>query len=166
MDGELTTWGFSQLADERLREEFPDADPSINSLMVILNRAAEDLTGAIETQAHRPVGLSWLAYRMLFVLWIAGPLEPARIADLMHTSRATVTNLSMSFIKDGLINRRPSQTDRRSVQLTLTPRGVERVREAYLKQSDIQKQLLSVLTAEEQQILRLLLTKLIRERNA
>lgn len=164
-DGPLNSWSFGVLADVKLREEFPDSDPSVNSLLLFLNRASADFTTELEAEVHRPLGLSWSGYRLLFVLWIAGDLEPARVADLTHTSRASVTNLSVSFIEQGLIDRRPSLTDKRSVLLSLTDAGVEKVRQAYLEQDARQRKLLSVLSEEEQAILRLLLAKMVRLRD-
>lgn len=163
-DGPLNSWGFGVLADARLRKEFPGSDPTTNALLLFLNRASADLTTELEAEVHKPLGLSWSGYRLLFVLWIAGDLEPARVADLTHTSRASVSNLSVSFIEQGLIDRRPSLTDKRSVLLSLTDEGVDRVRQAYLAQDARQKELLSVLSEEEQTILHLLLAKMVRSR--
>lgn len=163
-EGPANSWAFGVLADSRLRGEFPGSDPSANSLLLFLNRASADVTAELETEVHKPLGLSWSGYRLLFVLWIAGDLEPARIADLTHTSRASVTNLSTSFVEQGLIDRRPSQTDKRSVLLSLTEEGERQVKSAYLAQDARQKELLSVLNEEEQAILRLLLAKMVRLR--
>lgn len=163
-DGPANSWTFGILADTRLRNEFPTSDPSANSLLLFLNRASADFTADLEAEVHKPLGLTWSGYRLLFVLWIAGDLEPARIADLTHTSRASVTNLSATFVEQGLIDRRPSETDKRSVLLSLTGEGKKQVKEAFLAQDARQKELLSVLTQEEQVILRLLLAKMVRSR--
>lgn len=160
----LNSWTFGVLADERLKEELPGSDPTTNGLLLFLNRASADLTAELEAEVHKPLGLSWSEYRLLFVLWIAGDLEPARVAELTQTSRASVSNLSISFIDQGLIDRRPSLTDKRSVLLSLTSEGVRRVRQAYLAQNAKQQELFAVLTEEEQAILRLLLAKMVRSR--
>lgn len=158
----LDSWTFGQTAIARLREEFPDRDPSANALVLFLNRASADLTTELEITVHRPRGLSWSEYRMLFVLWIAGALEPARVAELTHTSRASVSSLSTGLVARDLIHRYPSPTDKRSVLLSLTARGLSTVRQAYEAHDDCQTDLLSVLSNEEQTILRILLAKLVR----
>lgn len=160
----LNSWTFGVLAENRLREEFPHSDPSVNSLLLFLNRASADFTTDLETEVHKPLGLSWSEYRLLFVLWIAGDMEPARVAELTHTSRASISNLSLSLMNMGLIDRRPSLTDKRSVVLSLTDLGVDKVKQAYLDQDARQRKLLAVLTDEEQAILRILLAKMVRSR--
>lgn len=159
--GVLNSWSFGLMADERLRKEFPGADPTTNTLLLFLNRASADLTSILEVEVHKPLGLSWSGYRLMFVLWVAGDLEPARVAELTHTSRASVSSLSTSFIEQGLIDRRPSETDGRSVLLSLTEKGADLVRRAYLAQDAKQRELFSTLTEAEQEILYILLSKMM-----
>ena len=99
---------------------------------------------------------------MLFALWVTDELEPARIAELTYTSRASVTSLMNSFIERGYLTRRPSQTDGRSVVLSLTESGLNLARSAFLAQNDRQEELLDALSPDEQQILRILLAKMMR----
>jgi MarR family transcriptional regulator, negative regulator of the multidrug operon emrRAB len=164
--GLLNSWTFGLMADERLRREFPGAEPTTNTLLLFLNRASADLTSILEAEVHKPLGLSWSGYRLLFVLWVAGDLEPARVAELTHTSRASVSSLSMSFIEQGLIDRRPSETDGRSVLLSLTEKGADLVRRAYLAQDARQRELFSTLTEAEQEILYILLSKMMESRGS
>ncbi|MGP6174034.1 MarR family winged helix-turn-helix transcriptional regulator [Corynebacterium sp. A21] len=157
----LDYWTFSLLARERVIEEFPEINPDVNGLVLYLNRASGHLTAELETEVHKPQGLSWAGYRLLFVLWIAGDLEPHRAAVLTNTSRASVSSLSQRFIQEGLIHRRPSSTDGRSVVLSLADAGRDKVRAAFLAQDEAQKGWLSVLTDTEQEILRMLLAKMM-----
>src|SRR3546814_9763194 len=50
---------------------------------------------------HRPRGWSWSSFRLLFVTWLAGPIEPKAAAKLTGMSRAAVSNLSKSLLADG-----------------------------------------------------------------
>ena len=140
----------------------PEVDADVNNLVLFLNRASGLLTSALEAEVHKPQGLNWSGYRLLFVLWIAGDLEPHRAAVLTNTSRASVSSLSNSFIEQGLIARRPSDTDRRSVVLSLTEQGRQKVRSSFLAQDKAQREWLSVLTETEQEILRMLLAKMMK----
>lgn len=161
-DEGLNPFTFGLLADERLGEEFPGIDSKTNTLLLFLNRTSAGFTEELETEVHRPLGLTWSGYRLLFVLWIAGDLEPARVAELTYTSRASVSSLSTSFITKGLIDRRPSETDGRSVLLSLTEEGHALVRRAFIDQDRLQRELISALTDAEQEILQILLSKLMR----
>lgn len=159
---ELDYWSFSLLGKERLEQEMPGVDADVNNLVLFLNRASGHLTSALESKVHKPQGLSWSGYRLLFVLWIAGDLEPHRAAALTNTSRASVSSLSNSFIKEELLDRRPSKTDGRSVVLSLTEKGRQKVRTSFLNQDKAQREWLSVLTDTEQEILRMLLAKMMK----
>lgn len=164
-DEALTSFTFGLLASERLEEEFPGIDTKTNTLLLFLNRTSAGFTEDLEAEVHRPLGLTWSGYRLLFVLWVAGDLEPARVAELTYTSRASVSSLSTSFITKGLIGRRPSETDGRSVLLSLTEEGRALVRKAFVAQDQLQKELISALTDAEQEILQILLSKLMRARS-
>lgn len=159
---QLDYWSFSLLGKERLEQEMPEVDADVNNLVLFLNRASGHLTSALESEVHKPQGLNWSGYRLLFVLWIAGDLEPHRAAVLTNTSRASVSSLSNSFIAEGFIDRRPSETDRRSVVLSLTEEGRQKVRSAFLAQDKAQREWLSVLTETEQEILHMLLAKMMK----
>lgn len=159
---QLDYWSFSLLGKERLEQEMPEVDADANNLVLFLNRASGHLTSALESEVHKPQGLSWSGYRLLFVLWIAGDLEPHRAAALTNTSRASVSSLSNSFIGEGVLDRRPSPTDGRSVVLSLTEKGRLKVRSAFLAQDKAQREWLSVLTDTEQEILRMLLAKMMK----
>lgn len=158
---QIDYWSFSLLGKERLEQEMPEVDADVNNLVLFLNRASGHLTSALESEVHKPQGLSWSGYRLLFVLWIAGDLEPHRAAMLTNSSRASVSSLSAAFSEEGLVDRRPSSTDGRSVVLSLTDKGRQKVRAAFLAQDKAQRKWLSVLTDTEQEILRMLLAKMM-----
>lgn len=158
----LNSYTFSKRAETKIQNEFPELNPGTNTLVLFLNRTADVVTSVLESEVHRPMGLSWAGYRMLFALWVTDELEPARIAELTYTSRASVTSLMNSFIDRGHLTRRPSQTDGRSVVLSLTESGLNLARSAFLAQNDRQEELLDALSPDEQQILRILLAKMMR----
>lgn len=166
LDGELNSYTFGLLAERRLRGEFPDDESRTSALLLFLHRVSSGLTTDMENKVHKPMGLTSTGYRLLFGLWIAGDLEPARIAELTSTSRAFISNLSNSFIDEGLVTRRPSERDRRSVVLSLTPKGRDKVRTVYMSQADVKEELFGALNETEQEILQILLAKMLRARAA
>lgn len=157
----LNSYTFGLQARDRLAEEYPGIDTKSNTLLLFLNRTSAGFTEELELKVHKPLGLTWSGYRLLFVLWIAGDLEPARVAELTFTSRASVSSLSTTFINKGFVGRRPSKTDGRSVLLSLTEEGERLVREAFEAQDRVQHELMSVLTDAEQEILQVLLSKMM-----
>ena len=52
-----------------------------------------------------------------------GPLSPSQISAELGVSRAQVTSALNSLEKKGLLQRQPSQSDRRRAQVTLTEEG-------------------------------------------
>ncbi len=115
---------------------------------------------------HRPNGRSWSAYRLLFVVWLAGPIEPKGAARLTGMSRAAVSNLAKPLVEAGLLERTPPAShDGRSVQLSLTEAGETEIAEAFRVQNEREEAWVEVLTEAEQQILVMLLNKLITNRS-
>jgi len=54
-----------------------------------------------------------------------GPMTPAQLADELHLARPTISNLIKGLQADGIVERRPSDTDGRSVVLAASPLGRE-----------------------------------------
>lgn len=154
-------WSLGLRARERIVEEFPGVDPVPNDIVLFLNRASGILVDKLDQEVHRPSGLGWSGYKFLFSLWIMGDLQPYRIAELTHSSRALVSSLTASFLAAGYIDKRASQVDGRAVHLSLTESGQVRVRAAFEAQNRLQTSLLESLTSTEQEILRMLLAKMM-----
>ncbi|WP_051300716.1 MarR family winged helix-turn-helix transcriptional regulator [Actinomadura rifamycini] len=162
--GELDFWSFVDLAGGRLAEEFGFPHRLATRLLLTLNRASAIVTYDLESTVHRPRGHSWAAFRLLFVTWLAGPLEPGRAAALAGMSRAAVSNLAKTLVADGMLERARGARDGRSVILSLTERGRAAMLEIFAAQHAREKQWADVLTETEQQMLVMLLDKLIEGR--
>ncbi|WP_395103608.1 MarR family winged helix-turn-helix transcriptional regulator [Actinomadura sp. SCN-SB] len=164
-EGAVDFWSFVELADRRLSEEFGFRHRLATQVLLTLNRAAMIVTYDLEASVHRPRGLSWAAFRLLFVTWLAGPLESRRAATLAGMTRAAVSNLAKSLVADGLLARSPGERDGRSVLLSLTDRGHATMLEVFRAQNEREHQWTGVLTETEQRILIMLLDKLISNRD-
>jgi len=163
--GEPDFWSFIELANRRLATEYGFPHRLATEVLLTLNRASDVVTYDLEAAVHRPRGLSWSGFRLLFVTWLAGPLEPKRAATLTGMSRAAVSNLSKRLIADGLLARTPDEHDGRSVRLSLTEKGHETMVEGFRAQNEREHEGTSVLTETEQRILIMLLNKLITNRD-
>lgn len=162
---DLDYWSFVELAQERLNSKFGDHHRSATEVLLTLNRASDIVTYDLESTVHRPRGRSWSAYRLMFVIWLAGPIEPNTAARLTGMSRAAVSNLAKPLVEAGLLQKAAVAHDARSVQLSLTPEGEEEIVEVFAAQNEREAAWVDVLSETEQQILVMLLNKLITNRS-
>ena len=158
---ELDFWSFVAGANRRIAEEFGASHELATQVLLTLNRASDLVTYDLEAAVHRPRGRSWSAFRLMFVVWLAGPLEPSAAARLTGLSRAAVSNLSKPLVSDGLLDRTPAEADGRSVRLSLTEAGRAEMLDVFRAQNERELSWTEVLTDEEQRTLVLLLNKLI-----
>jgi DNA-binding MarR family transcriptional regulator len=97
----------------------------------------------------------------LFVLWLAGPAEAKRVAELAGMSRAAVSALVNTLERDGLVTRRQAEHDRRAVRLSLTPAGHDAITSAFRAHNQREQAWAGVLTEPERATLVALLEKLM-----
>lgn len=162
--GRLDFWTFIELAKSRLGSEFGSGGELATEVLLTLNRASMVVTYDLESAVHRPRGMSWASFRLLFVIWLAGPLEPKKAAELAGVTKAAVSNLAKSLIDADLLARTPADRDGRSVRLALTDAGRRQMRALFHEQSDREQAWVGALTPAEQHVLVILLNKLIAGR--
>ncbi len=147
--------------------------PSAMQTVFSLTTTASMITYDLEAAVHRPLGLSWAAYRLMVVLFVSGPVDPTTAAPRAAMSRATVSSLANSLERDGLLVREPADHDKRSVVLALTDKGRALLDEAKRANNEREEVWCGVLTEDERQQLVGLLAKLaaqpaetdVRQRN-
>ena len=138
----------------------PDADLTAFSVAFSIVRAAERVTLELE-RAHKPMGWTWPGFRMLFWLWLHGPLEPRQIAVAASASRASVSSALNTLERNGFVVRRPDSADRRLVKVELTEKGAERLAEAYAAANRREQELVADLSQEERRTLAELLGRVL-----
>ncbi len=74
-------------------------------------------------------GMKMAGYRVLITLANCGPVPISGIAKGLYISKPYMTRLVDMLIADGLVERQPDVTDRRIVNIVITPRGKERIHE-------------------------------------
>lgn len=151
---------FIDFAVRKTVGEMPDVDPKAMRIGLGLTRVASAMVYDLESEVHRPSGWSWPGFRLLFVLWLAGPSEAKRAAQLTGMSRAAVSALVNTLERDGLVDRRRSDADRRAVELSLTDAGVKAIADTYGAHNRREQAWANVLSGPEQTILIGLLEKL------
>ncbi|MDY3052119.1 MAG: MarR family transcriptional regulator [Ndongobacter sp.] len=71
----------------------------------------------------RPLKLTYTQYLVMLLLWEFGQLSVKEIAEQLYLDTGTLSPLFRKLAGKGLVSARRDECDRRSVVLTLTPRG-------------------------------------------
>lgn len=122
---------FEQRALTRLQEEEISVDSTLFATTFDLMRVANRLMYDFEANIHRPLGMSWAGFRVLFCTWIEEGVEPRELARLCAVSRGTVSSVLNTLERDGLLKRRRKSADRRVVTVEITETGRRQVRRAF-----------------------------------
>ena len=140
---------FERRALARLAEEAETVvDPAVFAATFDLIRVANRLMYDFETNVHRPLGMSWAGFRVLFCTWIEREVEPRELARLCAVSRGTVSSVLNTLERDGLVRRHRQSVDRRVVTVVITENGRRRVKEAFERQHAREHQWLGDLDRE------------------
>jgi DNA-binding MarR family transcriptional regulator len=111
----------------------PRADAAHEEARARFSAAFKGAMGAVRRlrgrDTHRPGELSYAQFGLLFGLYDGGELSASELAGCADVSPGTATQMLDGLAAHGLIERRRSETDRRSVLVSLTPRGSEVVAE-------------------------------------
>lgn len=151
---------FVERAVVHTAERLADIDREAMALVLMLHRVTNTVVYDLESTVHRPAGWSWSAWRGLFTLWVNGPCEPSRLAELSGMSRQAVSSLSKTLEADGLIERTAAPNDARSIVIALTPDGDDRIVRAFRDHNAREADWASALDPDERTTLTRLLGKL------
>ena len=138
----------------------PAVDREAMTMVLLLHRVTNAVVYDLESTVHRPAGWSWSAFRAVFTLWISGPLEPSKLADASGMSRQAVSSLTKTLEQDGLLERRSAAHDARSVVLTLTRAGADRIERVFVEHNRRETEWAAALDPDERATLTRLLAKL------
>jgi DNA-binding MarR family transcriptional regulator len=138
----------------------PEVDIDAMRMVLMLHRVTNAIVYDLESSVHRPAGWSWSAFRLLFTLWVAGPLESKDAAARTGMSRPAVSSLTKTLVADKLIKRDDDKTDGRSVVLSLTAKGRRDLEVIYRQHNERESAWAGALEADERATLHQLLSKL------
>jgi DNA-binding MarR family transcriptional regulator len=158
---ELTFWSFVDYAVAKAAQDLPSVNAEAMRLVLTLHRATGMVVYDLESTVHRPSGWTWPGFRVLFVLWIAGPMDAKAAAELTGMSRAAVSALVNTLEKKGLVSRSRAEHDGRSVTIGLTAQGTEAITRGFATHNTRESAWASALSPEERQTLIHLLAKLM-----
>lgn len=145
--------------------QFPDLDPSATEAFLHLLRAGDEAfrTVAQNLAAH---DITQGRFAVLMALWgqcrkeADGMLTPAELADHAGVTRATMSGLIDTLVRDELVTRAPHPEDRRMMCVQVTEKGMDLIRKIMPGHFRLMAWLLQPLHEEERKQLVTLLTKI------
>jgi DNA-binding MarR family transcriptional regulator len=148
------------VAVEEVDRLIPDVNLDAMRMVLMLHRVTNAIVYDLESSVHRPAGWSWSAFRLLFTLWIAGPLESKDAAARTGMSRPAVSSLTKTLVAQKLIKREDSEDDGRTVVLSLTAKGRRDLEVVYRQHNQREGEWADALSPDERATLHELLLKL------
>ena len=143
---------------------FPTLDPEVEAVVDRMSKIMKYIDRATEGNV-KVFGLNVGEFKVLLRLREANDetLTAGALADMLDLSPSAMTNRLDRLEEDGLVSRARDTEDRRSVLVSITPRGEEIVGQAVERQAKEESSLLAVLSATDQRRLNVLLRALSLE---
>jgi DNA-binding MarR family transcriptional regulator len=157
----LDAQAVETLVGEAVREIAPDADLAAMALAFNLFRVANRIQQDLETGIHRPAGVSWAAFRILFTIRYTREITPLELARLSSVSQASISSVLNTLERYGLIVRDRSPIDGRMVIVKLTDAGEQKIAELFLRNNAREQDWSQGLTQRECETMVRLLRKLL-----
>lgn len=152
------------LANERdIRARLGDQPFDFDSLHVISNiyRAAAAIRRRAEREVLSTYNLSWGGFTILWVLWIWGEMETAKLASECDLAKGTLTGMVSTLEQQGLVERERMESDRRRVTVALTDHGHETIEELFPKFNEFEADMSVDLDTDEKRLAAELLRRII-----
>lgn len=114
-----------------------------------LYRAANSARSYLTNNVLRAHDLTWTGFLVLWILWLWRRLETREVADTVGISKATLTGVTNTLVRRGLVQRLASVKDGRLVELELTPAGEALLQRMYPEFNAAERALLSGLGEDQ-----------------
>lgn len=124
-------------------------DKNIFELLHTIEKISYQMVVKWQQRSDNDLGISHIL--VLQELVNEGESRPSDIAKKLNFTPASLTHLSMKLTKQGLIERRQSEEDKRTKYLSITDAGKELVDKAYNDGIEVRRELFSHISTEEQQ---------------
>lgn len=133
---------MTDAAAPALDEPTGDSGRELANSVIALQRAIVRAARSIEDLPPLPTAQA----EIIGKLSASGPLTPVTLAAELGLARPTISNLVKSMVADGLLTRRPSEVDGRSVIVDVTPAAITMTTTFLRRRDDIVVRALSGLS--------------------
>ena len=140
-------------------------DPKRRESLAALFEAMSALERKVanEWNSHNELGFSKSHILILEYLANEGPKRPSAIADRLKVTTGGVTVLTTKLLKSGFIEKTQSENDRRALQISITPAGLDLLEQSRKQIDTLINHLFGMLTDEEIETLRTIFNKCVYE---
>lgn len=148
-------------AESDIRSRLEDREFNFVAMSAISNvyRAGTAVRNHMERTVLADYDLSWVAFTVLWVLWIWGPQETGHVAQEAGVTKGTLTGVIKTLQNQKLIKRTPHRDDKRRVSISLSAKGQRVISELFPVFNEHETAAVSALSAAEQRELARLLRK-------
>lgn len=102
-------------------------------------------------------------FALVLIIFSGGSITPSELGGRMLRSKENITKMVDVLVREGLVKRSRSKKDRRSVQITLTIDGFNRIQQLLSSVENEEKLIKSMLTPAEDENLSAVVIKLMRK---
>ena len=146
-------------AERDIRARLDDHDLNFTAMSAVSNiyRAGSGVRNHMERELLARYDLSWVAFTVLWVLWIWGEQETGHVAAEAGITKGTLTGVMKTLQARRLIRRIPHRDDRRRVSIGLSKAGERLIERLFPEFNRHETLAVSALTdAEQLELARLL----------
>lgn len=146
-------------AERQVRSRLGERPLDFHSLDAVSNiyRAAAAVRRRAERDVLAGYGLSWGGFTILWVLWVWGQMETARLAEECDLAKGTLTGMITTLEKRGLVVRNSLASDKRRVLVQMTRAGLDTIDELFPEFNSYETEMTDGLSTDEKRELARLL---------
>lgn len=146
--------------DIKARLKGQNFDFTAMSAVANVYRAGTAVRNHMERTILAECNLSWVAFTVLWILWIWDRQETGHVAEEAGVTKGTLTGVIKTLQARKLIRRLPHKEDRRRVSIELTPSGEHLIENLFPLFNQHERVAVKSLTPSEQRELARLLRKM------
>jgi DNA-binding MarR family transcriptional regulator len=138
-------------AEERAKQHLVSVGLYGRSVSIISNafRLTSIIKNYSEKQVFKEFNLSFSGFTVMWVIWVWGDQETAKLAKNAGIAKSTLTGILKTLEKHGYCKRIPHSSDARRVVVHITKAGEELMEKIFPKFHEIEDMAVSDLTSDE-----------------
>ena len=149
------------LSRPRMKPPGSEVSPAMHAMRNAGNGATEEAGGSRPRNVFSLPDSRFL--RILSVLSANSPITQRQLMDILDVRSGSLSEILGKMETEGYITRTPNEQDKRGVDVTLTPAGLEAAAQMQVHRGNSVQDFFSCLSQEEKEQLSLLLEKLLED---